>query len=538
MKAYRALTSLTRVTIKKSQPEVPTAQAKLKEGRRRLPINIASNLIWLVLNAVESIWYAPYLIAHLGVAVYGLVPLAGSVTSYMTVVTQGFNSAVSRFLTIDLAKGDTDAANRTFNTAVVSSLVIAAVLFPVALALSWLAPWIFDVPMGYDSDARWLVLLVTGAFLLNTLSTSFSISSYAYHRFDLRLLLNVFRMAARVGFIVLVFTALSPRLWQVGAAIFVSAFLFLLGHRALNRRLTPELTVRFGLFEASLLRDMLGFSGWILVNHVGSLLFLNIDLIVANLIFGAEMAGRYGAVLVLPSALRRVVGTVQSVLVPIVLALYAQARFPKLVRFSCLLVRFVGLSVALPVGLLCGLGEPLLTTWLGPEFADLHGLVVVLVGHLCINVAVVPLFSLQVATKRVRIPGIVTLIMGVINAVLAVALALWSDWGYISIAIAGAVVLTVKNAVFTPLYGAHILKLPWWTFLPSMAVGVVACAAVGAGTYWASQTWILVGWGRLALVAMVTSAVYAVAAYFLGLSGDDRALLLSEIRHRLKIRSS
>ena len=515
------------------QPKAQVPDARLGEGRQRLPINVLSNATWLILNVVVGMWYTPYLIGHLGVAVYGLVPLANSVTYYLTVLTQGLNSAISRFLTIDLAKGDADAANRTFNTAFAGVSVIGLILVPVALVTAWFAPQMFDVPAGYESDMQWLVLLAMAAFITTTIASSVSVSTYAYHRFDLNLLVNVVRLVARVGTIVVLFTVLYPQLWQVGTVILLSEVILLFGQRALCRRLTPQLKVDLSLFDASRLKHMLEFSGWVLVNQLGSLLFLNVDLVVANVVFGAEVAGRYGAVLIFPGLLRALVSTVADVLKPMVYELYARHDLTKLVRFSRLSVKFVGLTMALPIGLLCGLSRPLLTVWLGPEFADLSWLVVALVGHLCINVAVIPLFSLQVATNNVRVPGIVTLVMGVINAFLAVGLALWSGWGYISIAIAGAIVLTAKNAIFTPLYGAHILHKPWWTFFPSIVAGVVGCLAVGVGTYWVSLTWQLAGWAQLALVVVITSGVYGGVAYCLGLSADDRALLKSEIQRRI-----
>jgi O-antigen/teichoic acid export membrane protein len=520
--------------LQETQPRARTSSDGLSEGRQRLPINVLSNVTWLVLNMVVGIWYTPFLIDHLGVAVYGLVPLASSVTNYLTILTQGLNCAVSRFLTVDLVKGDVDAANRTFNTALASGLAIGGILLPVALILSWFAPQMFDIPLGYERDTQWLLFLIMVAFMITMFASSFAVSSYAYHRFDLRLLVNVVRLVAQVGTIVVLFTVLSPQLWQVGSVILLSAILSLLGQGALWRKLTPELKMSLKLFDLSHLKQMLEFSGWVLVNQVGSLLFLNIDVIVTNLIFGAEVAGRYGAVLVFPSLLRALVATVADVLRPVFVTLYAQDDPSKLVHFSRLSVKFTGLAMALPIGLLCGLGRPLLTEWLGPEFSDLAWLLVALVGHLCINIAVIPLFSLQVATNTVRIPGIVTLIMGIANVALAVALALWSGWGYISIALAGAIVLTAKNAIFTPVYGARTLDLPWWSFFPSIVAGIVGCVTVSVGAYWISLTWTLAGWDQLALVTVVMASIYLCGAYLWGLNSDDRRLLKSEIQRRIK----
>jgi hypothetical protein len=94
--------------------------------------------------------------------------------------------------------------------------------------------------------------------------------------------------------------------------------------------------------------------------------------------------------------------------------------------------------------------------------------------------------------------------------------------------------LLAKNALFTPLYSARILKLPWWTFLPSMMAGAIGTLAVGTGTYLISLTWTLTSWVQLALVAIITGVIYVSAAYFLGLNTDDRDLVKSEVRRRIK----
>ena len=506
------------------------------EARARLPLNIFSNICWMGLNIIVGFWYTPYLIATLGVAVYGLVPLASSITNYLALVTDGFDSALSRFLQIDLARDDDQAANRTFNTGIAGSLTIFVALIPISLLLSWLAPHIFHVPDGYEADMQWLVLLTMIAFATTFLSGPFAVSSFSLHRFDLRLYVNIVRLSIQMGSMVLLFTLLSPRLWEIGIGIFLSSLFLMLGHGIIWRRLTPKLKILPRLFDISRLKRLLQFSGWVLVNQAGTQLFLNIDLVVANLVFGAYVGGRYGAVLIFPVFLRSMIGTLGSVLEPMVFTLYAQNNLSRLARFCNLAVKFTGLLIALPIGLICGLARPMLTVWLGPQYSDLSWLVVVLVSQLCINLAVVPLYPIQEATNHVRVPGIVTLVTGVINACLAVGFALWSGWGFIGIAIAGAIVNTARNTFFTPLYAARVLHLCWHAFLPSLVNGILGSVAVGAITYWAALTWQLTNWGQLAFIAMVTSGLYMIAAYFLGLNANERNLILSEIMLRIKRR--
>src|SRR4030067_889020 len=284
--------NLTQTNAIKSQTGM--VNDKWSEAHRRLPLNLLSNSIWLLVNVVVGFWYTPFLIANLGVAVFGLIPLATSITNYLALVTDGFNSAVSRYLQINLVRDDAHAANRTFNTGVAGGLIIFTIILPVAMVMSWLTPRIFNVPPGHEFDAQLLVLLTMLAFATTFLSSSFAVSSFAYHRFDLRLYVNIVRLGAQMGSLVLLFTLIPPRLWMVGVGIFLSSILLILGHGIVWRHLTANLQIQINLFDVSRLKELLHFSGWVLVNQAGTQLFLNIDLICANLLFWVFVGGGFG----------------------------------------------------------------------------------------------------------------------------------------------------------------------------------------------------------------------------------------------------
>ena len=107
----------------------------------------------------------------------------------------------------------------------------------------------------------------------------------------------------------------------------------------------------------------------------------------------------------------------------------------------------MGMGMALPIGLMCGFAPSLLSLWLGPEFVELVPLLWLMLFHLVINLSVLPLFYINVATNSVKLPGWVTLVMGIGNLCLAIALPLLFGWGYYGVAAAGAIALTLKNAL-------------------------------------------------------------------------------------------
>lgn len=480
----------------------------------------------LAANVVSGLWLTAYLVKHLGIGAYGLVPLATSITTYMSVINAAINGAVGRFFTIELRKGVVGQANRTFNTALWGSILVSLLILPLVFLFSLSVPNLFDVPDGFETAASLLFASVMIAYLIGIIRGVFLVSPFAFSRFDLQNGVLFSNLVVRIVIVVLLFTNLAASLSYVGLGILAGALVSLFFAVLVWQRLTPDLTTRLRLFDWHRLKELLSMSGWMMVNQVGALLFLNIDLIVVNLYLGAQAAGRYGAILQWPLMLRMLGNTFASVLTPIALGLYAQNEFEKLNRMLQHAVRIMGITMALPVGLVCGLSQPLLSIWLGPDFADMWLVLSILAIHLCINVAIIPLFSVQLAYNKVRIPGLVTISLGFLNLILAV---LWVRWfaNGIGVALAGAIVLTLKNAIFTPIYAAHIQKLPKLTYIPCLFPGVLGTLAVAAITFWLANYWVLDSWLLLALLTSVVSVGYILVAYLILMGDSERQFVKS-----------
>jgi len=517
-------------------PDAGRTARKQSLKKQFLP-NLLANGGIFVLNILLGMWYTPYLIHHLGVAAYGLVPLANSLTSYLSLVSLSLNGAAGRFLTLDLAKQEYGSANRTFNTVLFGNVGLVALTLPLVIGLALVAPHWFDIPVGLEVYTQWLFAATLFSYLLTLLQSSFSVSSWARNRFDLRNAVIALHHLARVGLVVAAFSLVQPALWHVGLGIFGATLLGFAGDVWLWRKLTPQLHVQLTSFDRSRVRELFSMGGWLVVNQIGTLLFLKIDLIVANILLGAEIAGEYGSLILFSTMLRQLAQTASTVLTPTVLAKYAHGDMKAVNRISQQAVKFSGLALALPIGLICGLAQPLLALWLGPEFQRLAGLLVMLTAHLVINLAVQPLFGLNMAFNKVSLPGIVTLVMGVMNVGLAVALARLG-WGAVGIAAAGALVLTLKNALFTPIYAAYIQKLPWWTFMKTMFLIILAAFFVGGMAYAATQLIQVRSWFMLIAVGGGLSLLYTAAVYFGLLRKEDRDLLFTLLPANAWVQSS
>jgi O-antigen/teichoic acid export membrane protein len=505
-----------------------------KRFATQLPGNLISNIAYFLVHVALGILLVPYFISTLGIAAYGLIPLTGAVMGYVSLVVQSLNTTVSRFLTIDIQKADYTAANRTFNTAFFGLSLIIALMLPIVIIVSYFVPKIFNIPAGQETGAIILFLCASAAFFIRSLNGTFTVQLFAYNRLDLINIINIVNYLVQVGLIVLLFWLKGPSLELIGGAYIGGAIVASVIAIILAKRVCPYLHLSLSLFDRSCVRDLGKMGGWIFIDQIGALLLLQIDLIVVNIFLGATSAGEYAIVLQWGSQLQTIAGVLAGVLTPMVLTYYAREHIETMIRVMKSAVKLMGLAMALPIGLICGFAPQILTIWVGEEYAFLAPLMIILTAHLIVNRAVLPIFSINIAYNQVKVPGIVTLIMGISNCILAVILVVYTGWGFYGVAIAGAITLTIKDAVFNPWYTAKVLGLSFRTFTMPMLPGVVAFLLLGI---FATVLGVILPLNTLVPLTIACgciAVVYAMMMWRIGLSVGERKLFGSYLPEKIR----
>jgi membrane protein EpsK len=397
-------------------------------------------------------------------------------------------------------------------------------MIPIIIIVSFFIPKIFNVPMGQEQETIFLFLGIFAAFLISSWSGNFTVQLFAYNRLDLQNIVNATNIVVSTVLIFIFFHVYSPSLIIVGTAYMIGAISASVFSIVLAKRVCPHLKISFHYFDNNKLKAIGNMGLWAIVNQIGSLLFLQIDLIVVNILFGAASAGLYAIVLVWASLLRSMANTVSGVLTPVVFTYYAKGQVETLTKIMVSAVKLMGLLMALPIGLICGFAPQILTIWVGEKFAFLAPLLVLMALHLTINLAVLPLFSINVAYNKIRIPGVVTLLMGGMNIALAIAIPLMAGWGFYGVAVAGAIVLTLKNAIFTPWYATKVMGTKASTFNASMLPGMIATIVIIGVSMAIGILLPITSLASLILVGCIIGVVYLALIWKYGLSIFERGI--------------
>lgn len=485
--------------------------------------NFMANVGVFGAQTAVALLFTPYLMAQLGVPAYGLIPLANTLASYGGILALSLQGSVGRMLTLAVRRRETARAQEIFNTAWWLLVVVTCLL---GVLLSTVALWatsVFAIPDEVRGVATAFFFVSFGAYLIDVLRSVFMTAGITTNRLDVMNLGPLAEVAIRPVITVAAFSLGVVSVvvvswgWLIGAvAALVISFL-------LSRRLAPDLSIRRPRLAADVMRELWGTSSWMMVSQAGTMLFLGIDMLVANRMLGATVAGAYGAVLVWSTFLRGIASAGAAVVTPLALGAEASSDDERMTELMCSAIRLLGMGIGLPVFVVAGFSADLLRLWAGDSLVDMSWVLTALVGHLALNLSVLPLFSLQLAKNRVRLPGIVTLVTGFVNVALAVALAPRLANG-VGIALAGALVLTMKNALFTPLYAAHIQGVPKSTYFRELG-RIVGLVSVFTG---ASIMIARAGWSASPLLLVIWIAVGTVAyggAAWAMLGARERALL-------------
>jgi len=462
--------------------KIDTLEAPLSQDpRAHSKLNLATTVVGFLVSICTGLWFTPFLVHKLGPAAYGIIPLATTVVSYFSLLTQTLSSALNRSISVSLAGGDMARAGRAFSSALGGVLLIIVLLVPPIAALSWAAPALFNVPPGEALATRALFAIVGTTLLFSLLSTPYLAIAFGQNKIYWNNLTSLIQTATRIGLTVLLFS-FAANIFNAGIAILVAALgSVLLG--ILSARLNARTLAIFRpSFHREELRALSRTSSHVLLMQLGTVLTMSCEVVIANKLFGAYQSGRYAAAIQWLLLLRNANMALVVLCVPTILRLVGEHKHDELIVYTRQAMTWSALFIALPAGFVCGVSPQLLTAWLGPHFTDMWPIVVVQLIPMVFTCTVLPLYSISLGTDKMLVGGIAQLALGTVGV--GIALLLGWQWGMIGVAIGVNWSFGIKELLFTPAYAAHNIGAPRRTFLaPLGTVGGLFCVA--AGLSWA-----------------------------------------------------
>lgn len=502
--------------------------------QKRFSKNLLSNIVYFILSIIVGLALVPFFLDTLGESAYGLVPLATSLTSYVTLFIDGVNESISRYLTIDLQQGRLKKAITTYNTALFGTLGILIIMIPVGVAAAFFSPNVFDIGTANPTDVMLLFGLILASVYVRAWSSNFMVILFAHNRLDMRNHINNLNLLVQVVAVVILFAVAGPTLPNVGLSYLLAAVASLILAVILSKRVCPTLQVSITSFSFSHLKEIVGTSLWIVLAKLGVVLRTQIALIVINITFGTIVGTEYSLVLTWNTLIISIVSLITSCFVPMIYSYRAKDDKEGLVQFTKFAVKTTTLMTALLVGLVCIFAGELMTIWVGEEYAQLWLLMWVVIIPCIFVVQATCCAPINAAYLRVRIPAYENIFVGVLTVIFAFILADVEILGFYGVALATSIITSLTAGGFSPMYGAYVIKKPLAIFLKPAIPGYVAFVLLLIIGITVKHTFNIQNIIEICIFGVVVSTIYCIIVWYLIMKKEERKLLIGIIPQTLQ----
>lgn len=424
--------------------------SKLKKGN--LGISLVANIISVIVSAFVSFIITKYIVEAAGSTAYSFYPIATNFANYFSIIFISVNAMSARFITIELLDGREEEAKKYFVSVFFADVFISILLGILLFIFILRIDSILNIPVGLLPEIRKLFIYILIMVIVNGLSSVYLVAPYAKNRMDISgvntIIQNVLKL---IIFLVLLYRG-NFRIEHYGLVLLIAAIINFILFYFTTKQLLPGFVMDIRYFSKNHIKEVVSSGFWIMVNRSGILLINNAQLIVVNMILGADASG--------PLALTQPIYTfislfgtmIANIVTPFVVRTVAQKKetFGKDVHYIQLLIT---LSIGALCSIVMGFGEQFYHLWLPKEDAHLLYLLSYFnVLQLLITYITTFYNAFLTALNKVKTPSIIMLVFGVIGIGIMFLLLKFTNLGIIGMLIANNITYFIYYFIFQTYY--------------------------------------------------------------------------------------
>lgn len=329
---------------------------------------IAKNTILLyfrtLLIMAITLYTSRVILNALGVKDYGIYNVVGGVVAMFSLLSGSLSNAISRYITFELGRGDTERLKIIFST----SVNIQAGLSLLIMLLGVVGGgWFLNTHMSIPSDrlvaANWVLYCSLLMFCINLISIPYNACIIAHERMTAFAYVSI--LEASLKLLVCYIIVISPfdKLISYAVLLVIVAFVIRLVYGLYCNRHFAECHYKF-VHDKALLKQMGSFAGWQFLTHTSWLFNTQGVNILINLYFGVALNAARGIATQVDAAVQQFVSNFMTAINPQITKCYAIGDIDNMFKLVCRGAKFsyyLLLFFALPIMLET---DYILTLWL------------------------------------------------------------------------------------------------------------------------------------------------------------------------------
>jgi len=493
--------------------------------------NVTVNYVVTGTELLIGVFMLPFNVAHLGQAAYGLWVLVASVTVYFSMFDLGYGVALVRFAARYRAKGDTKGLNEIISTMFVVFSAVGLVAFTIALLISLNLEKFFPLTPDQAKTGRIVLLFISSYVALQFPASVFGGIVNGFQRTYLNGAVAFVTALVVAGVNVIVLLS-GYGLAELVAATTAVRILSIFAYALNAYRVFPDLRIRPRYFKRERLREVTGFSVFILIIDIANKLNYSTDAIVVGAFLGTSAVAIWAVAQRVIEIVQRISDQLNAVLFPVVVD---NATVQRVDRLQEILVQGQRLSLAMVVPMATVLGltaRPLVMVWVGPQFSASVNIIYILSVVVALRVGNATSAVILKGSDLHKFLAVSNLSMAVGNLVLSVILVHF--YGLIGVAIGTLIPMIVISMFVVFPAACRRVKLPVWTVAQRSVWPATWPAVVMAGFVVLTRGRIQGSWSLLVLQSLVAAAIYVALFLSFAINRTERQWYFNKVMEILR----
>jgi len=478
---------------------------------------------------VVGLIYVPLLLGGIGRAEYGLYQFIGSIIAYITIVNTTLGAGVTRFYCKYLAEGDEDGMANTLAIARKAIMFISVGAVVVGVVCMVLVRIVYvNSFTAWELDESCLLLAVLVLNLIVTMSNTLSAAVITAHEEFVFLKTTQLAIIVAQPLVVLAVIQFVPNAFAVCVVQLVLNFaLRMVQHTYARKKLGMDTKLRY--LDEQLQRDLLRFSGGIVMGVVADEIFWRTDQLILGYYYGTQTVAVYAVGAQICLTYMPLGQAVASVFMPKVSRLAALSDY--LHELSLLFAKVARLSAYPLLLVLTGFiifGQDFIRLWAGEGFEEAYWVAVIIMVPFTVDIMQsIGIVILQVLDKY-AFRGKMYLVAAIVNVGITIVLA--RQFGCVGAAAATGLTLFVVSDILVNFYYSRSVGLDmvhFWKQSLRLIAPIVPLCIVGVFAWQLVTAQLQVGWGVLVAAILIYTALFGAFAYVASANGYERSLVKS-----------
>lgn len=300
----------------------------------------------------------------LGVDDFGVYNVVAGIALSLTIVTNTLSSAISRFITFELGRGDVYSLKTIVSTSINTQILLSVTIILLGETIGvWFLDNYINLPPGRENAANWIFQASLLIFVIRLLIVPFNALIVSHEDLKIFAYLSILDASLMLGISFCIGIIPGDRLIIYGWLLVFPPLLTLLIYIIYCRNKYEGFHYDCH-FNWAKLREMIGFAGWNFLGSSSGVLKNQGVNIIVNMFAGVVANAARGVAAQLDNAINTFTGSFTTALNPQIIKSYSSGdliRMDFLISFGARLAFYLMLFITLPILLET---ETILKIWL------------------------------------------------------------------------------------------------------------------------------------------------------------------------------